>query len=200
MPYNLIPMGYRVIAIDLDDVIINSSPIVAAYYNKRYGTNVGLKDMYSENLKAWGVSDGNVSIARVEKFLATEEFLNIPPSHEAISTIMMLSKKYELHIVTGRSFLIESETRKHIEHYFPKIFKSVEFTNLYTHKKRNKADVCMAIGAGLLIEDHLGHAVPVAEAGIDVLLFGDYPWNQTINLPRNMKRVLNWKEITERLL
>ena len=192
-------MGYKVIAIDLDDVIINSSPIVAAYYNKTYGTKVELKDMYSENLEAWGVSDRKVSIARVEKFLATEEFLNIAPDKKIINTIAALSKKYELHIITGRSYLIEAETRKHIEHYFPNIFKSVEFTDLYTHKKRNKADVCMTIRAELLIEDHLGHALPVAEAGIDVLLFGNYPWNQTMNLPANMTRVNNWEDVTERL-
>jgi hypothetical protein len=37
----------------------------------------------------------------------------------------------------------------------------------------------------------------VAEAGVDGLLFGNYPWNQSKELPSNVRRVANWAEVKE---
>lgn len=60
-------------------------------------------------------------------------------------------------------------------------------------KKLTKADVCIRIGAKLLIDDSLENAVACAEHispsgdGVvpPVLLFGDYQWNKRLSLPED---------------
>jgi uncharacterized HAD superfamily protein len=189
--------GRLTIAIDIDDVIVESSPYLVEHYNKVYGTNLRLEDMYSDDLKRWMVTDRAAAIARVEEYLATDEFQGIPPLQEATKSIQRLAKKHELHIITGRSLAIEVATTGMLHTYFPGIFRSVTFTSMYGRKGRSKKEICQELGADLLIEDHLGHALPVARCGIDVLLFGDYPWNQADVLPGNIRRAKNWAEVEE---
>jgi uncharacterized HAD superfamily protein len=186
-----------IIAIDIDDVIVETAAHTVDYYNSKYGTRLTLKDMYSDNLESWGVVDKATAIARVEAYLATAEFQNILPLTEAVSAIKHLAKRHELHVVTGRSTVIEAATNNSVDAYFPGIFRSVTFTNLFNEKKRSKADVCQKLGVSVLIEDHLGHALPAADAGIDVLLFGNYPWNQADNLPNNVHRVTDWAAVLQ---
>lgn len=186
-----------IIAIDIDDVIIESSPRLTEYYNRKYGTHLTLDDMYSDNPKAWGVTDDAQAIERVEGYLATDEFQSIPPLREAIASIHRLARRHELHVVTGRSLAIEVATTDMLRMYFPDIFRSIVFTSMYSHNKRAKVEVCQELGANLLIEDHLGHALPVARSGTDVVLFGNYPWNQSDELPANICRAKNWTAVEE---
>jgi 5'(3')-deoxyribonucleotidase len=188
-------MEHKIIAIDLDDVIVMTAPLVLSHYNKTYGTNLQLKDAYSRDLKIWGVKRASDAIARVEEYLKTEEFKNQPPLKEAILTTKRLSKKFEMHIVTGRTEFLSEATEAMLQRYFRGVFRSVEFTGFFGSKARSKADVCKELNADLLIDDHLFHAEVVAKAGIDVLLFGNYPWNQADNLPANITRVKGWNEI-----
>lgn len=51
-----------------------------------------------------------------------------------------------------------------------------------------------------LVEDHLDHAAAVAAEGIDVVLFGLYPWNQAEKLPERVTRVPDWPTATELLI
>lgn len=185
-----------VIAIDIDDVIIETSPHLVTYYNRTFGTNVAVKDMYPSNLRPWGVSDKAAWVKRVEAYLATEEFQSISPSPETVASLVRLARSNVLHVVTGRSIALELLTNNMVNKFFPGIFHSVIFTGLLD-KKRGKAEVCQELGAEFLIEDHLGHALPVAETGINVLLFGDYPWNQADELPSNVVRVKDWTAVLQ---
>jgi uncharacterized HAD superfamily protein len=186
-----------IIAIDIDDVIVESSPRLTEYYNKTYRTDLTLEDMYSNDLERWKAADTATAIARVEEYLATDEFRSIPPLREAIASIHRLDKRHELHVITGRSLAIAVATTDMLHEYFPDIFQSITFTDMYGHKRRSKTEICQELGADLLIEDHLGHALPVARSGTNVLLFGDYPWNQIDELPGNIRRAKNWAAVEE---
>lgn len=189
------------IAIDCDDVVVATSPALIAHYNKRYGTHLELKDMYGTDPAAWGVETDQEAIARSEAYLRTDAFKQMAPSEATIASIKRLAEYHELHMVTGRSDFLESATITMVELYFPGLFASIEHTGMYGKKPRSKADVCAIIGADLLIDDHLIHAEQVAERGIHVLLFGNYPWNQTTKaLPKYIRRVQDWKEVEKILL
>lgn len=82
----------RILAVDIDDVIIETSPLLMRYYNKTYGANIGLEDMYSGNLQRWGVSDWTTAISRFEAYLETDEYRSKLPLREAISAIKKLSE------------------------------------------------------------------------------------------------------------
>ena len=66
-------------------------------------------------------------------------------------------------------------------------------------KPLTKAEVCKEIGAVALIDDSLKHLLQCSEVGIEGILFGDYPWNQTDSLPENITRCTNWLEVLEHL-
>ena len=193
-------MNYRTIAIDCDDVLIPTAPAILAHYNKTYGTSIALAQLYSKDLSLWKTDTHEQAIERVHAYLTTTEYLQLPPFQEAIEVIVGLSKKYTLHVVTARNDLIAEATRQMLAEHFPSMFASIEFTNHFSAAARTKAQVCQDLGADLLIDDHLNHAELAAKCGVDVFLFGDYPWNESDSLPANITRVSNWQEVARMLL
>lgn len=64
-------------------------------------------------------------------------------------------------------------------------------------KPKTKAEICHALGASTLIDDSLVHVSQCVDAGIDGILFGDYPWNQSAQLPDGIKRCVDWSAVLE---
>ncbi len=193
-------MNKLVIAIDCDDVIVPTASLILAYYNKKYGTAIALKDFYSNDLSVWDTPDDATAINRVEEYLMSEEYQNAEPFSEAIKVIQALSRWHELHIITGRPDFLTGATTRMLAQYFPDIFKTVQFTNFFGQKSRSKAEVCQQLSIDFLIDDHLHHAKAVADCGVQVLLFGDYPWNESLDLPKGIQRVKSWQAISSLLL
>ena len=156
--------------------------------------------MYSNNLAAWGVDNDKEAIWRVEEYLRSDEYQNIPPFEEAVRSIKKLAEFHELHLVTGRTELLTAATEAMLEQYLPGVFTSIEYTGMFGNHRRSKADVCVQISADLLIDDHIAHAEQVAEKDIDVFLFGEYPWNQGEILSPHITRVRNWSEVERALI
>lgn len=192
-------MSKPIIAIDCDDTIINTASNFLDYYNNTFGTNVELKDYYSSDLSLWK-ADRETFDARVHSYLNSADYQNITPFDDAINVIDQLSDKFELHIVTARPDSLVDITKSMLQLHFPDKFNSIIFTNDLSSKKRTKAEVCNELSASYLIDDHIHHAEIAAEHGISVLLFGDYPWNETSNLHANIQRVQNWHQIQDILL
>lgn len=194
-------MKNRVIAIDFDDVIIDTTPYMQELYNKKYGTKMELKDNFSGSLEAHGAPDIATIISRVEEMLNMDEMRTISPTKDTISIIKRLAEHNRLYVVTGRSPLLEATTTNFIDEFFPDVFQSIVFASyLREGKSRTKSLICKKLGVDLLIEDHLGHALEAAEGGTEVFLFGNYPWNQSEYLPDNITRVKDWSEVSSILL
>jgi 5'(3')-deoxyribonucleotidase len=193
-------MQHLIIAIDCDDVLVPTATAILAHYNKTYGANITLPQLYSKDPAVWKVDDYADAVKRVQAYLNTPEYLNLPPFKEAIDVLAKLSKRYEIHVVTARHDALAEATKRVLAEHFPDVFRSIEFTNHFGATARTKAQVCQEIGADLLIDDHLTHAEAVAQCGINVLLFGDYPWNQAETLHENVERVRDWDEVAQRLL
>lgn len=62
-----------------------------------------------------------------------------------------------------------------------------------------KAELCHELGARLLINDQLVHALECSQRGIEVFLFGDTAYNQAAELPQGVTRVSGWHEIGQLL-
>ncbi|HJQ09334.1 MAG TPA: hypothetical protein VJ836_07690 [Candidatus Saccharimonadales bacterium] len=188
------------IAVDCDDVIVPTAPLILKHYNKTYGTKIALKDFYSNDLAVWDTPDNATAIQRVEAYIATDEYQRAEPFLEAVRVTRALSQYHELHMVTGRPSFLLKATENMLAQHFPDIFQSIEFTHFFGIKSRSKAEVCRELGIDLLIDDHLHHALVVGACGIDVLLFGNYPWNQSASLPANVRRVPDWERLAQLLL
>jgi 5'(3')-deoxyribonucleotidase len=196
-------MSKEVVAVDLDDVVVETAQNVIDYYNRTYGTNVTMESYYDPDYaRVWSTSDTETAVRRVNSYMETEEYHSLLPVEEAVSTLRGLDEKYELHIVTGRPDFVEEATLRWIRQHFPDLYETVVFTNFFDvgGKKRHKGDICLELGASYLIDDHLEHAFSAAKNGINVLLFGSYPWNQTNSLPENVRRVVDWQEVGRILL
>lgn len=190
----------RVIAFDCDDVVLETAYPTLAYYNGRFGANVEPKNFYCNDPTVWRASSRQVVSDRIQRFMTTLEYQRLAPTAEAVYTLRLLSERYDLYVVTGRSDHYAGITKNSLQTHLPGIFKSVIFTNYSCETARPKSQVCREIGADVLVEDHLYHATAAAKDGINVLLFGDYPWNQADNLLPNITRVSGWRDIAERLL
>ncbi|HVO86381.1 MAG TPA: hypothetical protein VMT23_01455 [Candidatus Binatia bacterium] len=193
---------YKIIAIDLDEVVVNTAEDILRHYNRNYGTELDLSDYYSHDYKnTWKTADVETAVKRVNSYLETPEYSKSEPIHMAVDVIGKLKQKYKLYIITGRPDFVEIATRKWIAKYFPKIFEDVVFSNFYDPSKhRHKGDICQELGVQLLIDDHLEHVLSVSKVGIDGILFGNFPWNQADRLPKNVIRARDWAEVESVLL
>lgn len=188
-------------AIDCDDVVVPSAEAIIASYNERYGTNVSLSAMY-DNTNTWEASSHSEAARRVGEILRDGALANLVPDPETIEALTYLASLDELHMVTGRQSYLEAVTHRMLGTHLPGVFQSVEHTNYYAGEEgsglitRTKGEVCAAIGADALVDDHIVHGQSVLEHGVkEVVVWGDYPWNRTQRLGAGMVRCVNWQEV-----
>jgi 5'(3')-deoxyribonucleotidase len=196
-------MAKPVIALDIDDVLVDTVTAMFGDYNKRYGTALTKEHHYTRDIKLLGVSDYKIAAERVERYLASEAYANLVPFADAIRAIRRLNAQYDFIAVTSRPKFTEQMTRDWIKKHFDDMVQDVIFTHYImaadtsNHPSvSSKVGACKDIGAVYMVEDHLHHAIPVAESGVKVFLL-DQPWNQHAALPGTMSRVRNWNAIEE---
>ena len=195
-------MNRLVIAIDCDDVLVETAQDLLQFYNQKYGTSLDQTNFYATDIdpSRFGVGTFHEVIERFsERFLDTEH-LEIAPSQSTIEAIHRLAGAHELHLITGRSSTMEQATLAMIDRYFKDCFTSVEHTNYITADKhavkRTKGEVCRQIGADVLIDDYIEHVRNVIAAGVPhAIIFGDFDWGKRGSVPDNTKRCVSWREV-----
>lgn len=200
-------LGERlVIAVDCDDVLIATAQHTIDDYNRKYGTQLNLGHMYKPaSMETWGTDEDDVAIERVNEFLRSDEHARLAPDPEAVAAIRLLADQHELHLITGRASFLEAVTKNMLEEYFQGCFQSIEHTNNIVSStsraiRRSKGDVCVTIGADILIDDHLVHANDALTTKLKkIIVFGSYPWNQQEELPEGMIRCTNWPAVIEEI-
>jgi len=185
------------IGIDIDDTLLDFIGAYINFHNEIYKTNLKKEDFktYSFNYARGGTM--KQAISTVKQFYKTDFFKEMQPFPGAVEVVQKLKENNELFIVTSRSGHIQEGTFTQILKHFPNIFSEVFFSsNHYTKAKnsgRTKAEICVGLGASLLIDDSLIYAKQCVEKGVNAILL-DSPWNQNGSLER-ITRVNNWKEI-----
>lgn len=114
-----------------------------------------------------------------------------------------LHDKFTIIAVTSRRRVIEQETLAWIDKYFKGIIDDIKFAGFYDNpdagigEKRNmtKTDILKSIDAKYFIDDQLKHCLGAAAVGIRVVLFGDYRWNQSPDLPSSVTRCATWYDV-----
>lgn len=188
-------------AIDCDDVLVPTAEHILDGYNRTYGTKVTLDDYYVINTDAWGVDTDEEAIRRVHRLLKSGVTRQAVPNQDTIEAVMRLASMDELHLVTGRSSFLEDETHALLDTYFSGAFSSVEHTNYIDTSdsgapRRSKGEVCRAVNADILVDDHIVHGASVLESGLkEVIVWGDYPWNRAESLEQGMVRCVTWCEV-----
>ena len=183
------------IVVDIDEVLANLLPSFIEWHNSKYGTCVNPEECKTYRL--WEILNTTKedNLERIAKFFE-DSHEKIMPVTDSIEGIEKLSRIAKLHLVTGRIEAQREQTKSWIEKYFNGKFSSIEFTSHYYSKNPvRKSDVCKKLGAKIIIEDDLVHAIDCAGNGIKAILL-DKPWNQNVE-HENIIRVKDWEQIAE---
>jgi len=193
------PANKPIIAVDIDEVLTPHFDELIKWYNRKYGTKLTLAHNHPSDPKPWGTDKFEEAVKRVHGFYETPEFLDSPPYEEAITALRKLSNRFEIVVITARDSIIERVTRDWLDKHFKDLVREAHFTARFSleGKNRTKALVCLEIGAGYLIDDAPDNALEAAAQGVNVLLFGDYPWNDLKEMPEGITKVKDWQEVLE---
>ena len=191
-------MKKQIIAVDIDEVLFPFIAQFAEFHNARYKTKLTPEQFLSYEFEHALGLNLTETIERVYEF-TSQDHLHIQPLGEAQTALKKLSEEFELHIITARNPKFEASTRAWIETYFEGIFSSIELIGYapVMEKPRTKAEVCLSLGAQILIDDSVDHLKECSRLGIEGVLFGDYTWNQTESLPKGVVKCTNWEEVLE---
>ena len=186
------------LAIDVDEVLFPMLESFLDHHNPTYGTSHVFEDFFSYDWEHVLGIPQEETVRRVYEYLDRDHSLieAVEGSQEAAAA---LSKAYELVVVTARHPQFESSTRSWLITRFEELFKEVICIGYapIMEKPLTKAEVCRDLGAVALIDDSLVHTSHCSEAGIEGVLFGDYPWNQATELPIGVTRCVDWQAVAE---
>ncbi len=194
-------MRRLVIAVDFDDVLVNSTELLPSLYNKKYGTSLKFSDMYQSRYDAFGVQTQQEAIRQLQTVMLDPGYTELVPDEIVIQGVHELAKIHELHVITGRAGFLEPYTRKVLDDYFAGCFASLEHTNHFDdgsgeHIRRSKVDVCRQINADVMIDDLPHHLKEILDSGVsEVISFGDYPWSRQIELGNHVVHCRDWTEV-----
>lgn len=197
------PKTKPIIAVDIDDVLCGQNEAIMRFVNEKYGLNLTLEDYSIEGEywgyweKVWDVSPEEAN-KRLDAFHEAEGTMTQEPLDEVLEVLKDLKQRYDLIIVTARHDKQTEVTHKWLKRHFPKTFKGVHFVQIWHGNiQMTKAQVCKEVGAGYLIDDNLEHCTLAAESGVHALLFGEYGWNKSGELPNGITRVKDWRAVKE---
>ena len=193
-------MSKEVLATDIDEVLFPFLQEFSGWHNQEYGTNLEADDFKSyEFSDTLGLSVPE-TVHRVHTFLSVDHsFFGVSPLEESQEAISKLGEQYKLVAVTARHPQFKKSSLNYLRKFFDDKITDITLvgTSATVDVLRSKAEVCKELGAIALIDDSVVHVTGCAEVGIDGILFGDYPWNQTDELPEGVVRHKNWAGVLE---
>ncbi len=191
-------MGLPVIAVDFDDVTAGFNLAFSTFMNRMIGTNIAFEAINTFDMVALYGLEEKVLMDHVRHFLHHEHH-TIEPIPFAVKSLRTMRRRFDPQMVTSRCESLTDITSGWIAEHAVGAFSALHFTNgfgtKFPERKRTKTEVCQAIGARVLVDDHVGNAIEVSKAGIPVLLF-DRPWNRGYEAS-GVVRVDSWHRVME---
>ncbi len=183
-----------IIAIDCDDVLIETTEYIVEAYNSQFGTAVTLDRSHEPGNEQWETPDEKTLLQRFNELQSTEEYARLLPMPEALRVVKQLARDHELHLVTARDGAIEAITEAMLNEYLPGCFTSME----HVGRDRSKGEVCQQLKADILIDDSIRNLLSVLEYGLPAggaLHFGEYAWNKVEPLPEGVVTCPDWEAV-----
>ena len=196
-------VGRKVIGVDFDDVVVNTSEMLRRFHNQYYGTEHQFNDLSTYRLdKFWGCSTEEMFV-RIDSFYKSSQHRSIPLIEGAFTALERLSLQHTLVLVTARPESLRACTEQLLGHHVPGFFSQLHFIghphdHRPTHRaKKTKGDICEELGVDVFIEDAPENAFSIASKSIQVLLL-DKPWNKEVRASY-VRRVYNWDEVLKEI-
>lgn len=194
----------KTIAIDIDDVVADGTGSLIARVNERYGVSLTKQDYYDVGGEYWGYYErvwsqhdlhDTVDFDGLGIEMAIDQS-HVPLLAGAEFAIKQLAESYKVVFITSRNIEWEHAThrwfKQHFEYDEPKVYFSTAHRD---DKGKTKGQLCVELGAHVLIDDNVDHCQSAIDAGLSAVLFGDYGWQA--NIPETMTRCKDWQSVLE---
>lgn len=191
-------MSKPIIAVDIDDVLFPYMLELVKHYNQIKDAHLSIDDFFTYHfMEVWGGTEDEAT--EIAYTIHHREFLHIEPLPGAQAAMAELAKAYELHVVTSRPTMFEQKTKEWVDKHFAGLFTRVDLVgNPYDGSAhRTKVEVCQELGSVYLLDDQPRYIGECASHGIQGVLFGDYAWNRSFELPDGVTRCVDWPAVLD---
>lgn len=196
-------MAKPVLMVDMDDVLYPCLEFVCTAYNASFGTSFTIADLTDYQLyPIFGTTQENMR-RFIHNALQTPLARAQVPLPGALAAISDLCARYTIISGTARiEKLLRKCTMEWFDAFFGDHISECIFFDLFEGRYRSKAEYCSQMGIRLIVDDYAVTIRACGEAGMNAVLFGDYPWNQTNGtpLPRGSIRAPDWEAAKKHLL
>ncbi|HMS50264.1 MAG TPA: hypothetical protein PKA02_02380 [Candidatus Saccharibacteria bacterium] len=197
-------MVKKIIAVDLDDVVADTTNALRLEVNKIAQANL-TPEHYQIDGEYWGYYEHVWVVNKIDhlvSFDALHDDMSVTQKHVEIiegakSALEKLKKHHRLVAVTSRKVQWVNATHEWLEDKLPGIFEDVIFVHHDDNDGRTKGDACVDTGAEWLIDDNSGHCLSAKCKGVKAVLFGNYGWNRRAPEKYYDVRAVNWQEVLE---
>ena len=192
----------KLIAIDIDDVVADTTEAVRAWVNNKFDLKLERTDYYVTDSDYWNYFDkiwqkhgihGQVNLHDIYREYENDQS-HVSPISGVQQTIGHLRQVHDIVFITARPPSQGKETRRwldmHIDAQIPVYFSANPFFNQIA---QSKGEICAELGVDILIDDSIDNCRNAMQHGIDALLFGSYGWNA--EPPDDLRRCDNWQEV-----
>jgi len=192
-----------IIAVDIDDVLANSTEALRIEVNTRLGVDLQPEayqikgDYYNYYETVWRLNElaERITMDELDPQMKADQS-HVLPHKGAAETLKKLGEQFELIIVTGRSSTWKDATERWLQQHFPDTFTKVLFGEGYQGiQRKSKGELCREHKVTWLIDDNVEHAQSAHDLGVNVVLFGEYGWQY--HAPADFIRCADWKAVQE---
>jgi 5'(3')-deoxyribonucleotidase len=193
-------MKKQIIAVDIDDVLADSTEALRLEVNQRLG--IGLQaEHYNIAAPYWGYYEqvwkqhgANITLDELDSQMEASQ-MHVAPARGAKSVLRHLHQQFAIIAVTSRAATWRPATEQWAEHHFGGIIDKIVFTdNSRGARQTSKGIICASEGAQWLIDDNYEHCASAEVCGVQPILFGEYGWNQQ---PSDFIRCKDWQSVKE---
>lgn len=194
-------MKKPIIAVDADDVLSHNVPEFMRWSNQRYGLQLTVDDYDEDWARMWQVDHAEATRRNME-FHESGVMASYRHHDQAVPILTKLQQHFELVVITSRPKRLKDLTLEWLDQNYPELFSEVYFAGMWDvitadSHKATKAELAQRLGVSYLIDDQPKHVLAVAEAGMEAILFGEYPWNQDVVLQKRVRRCKDWAAVQE---
>jgi uncharacterized HAD superfamily protein len=177
----------QLLGVDIDNVVSLTDPALRKSIWDLYGIRLSQEQIvYYDYSKCGLTKEQERKVLEMFREVTCKELDVVPGTIEALT---ILKQKYRIIIVTSRHPQLIQKTRDWLK------LKKIPHDKLIFETDKHQTDHDF----DFFVEDNEDSALALAEAGIKTFLF-DYPWNRSIPLRDNIKRVSGWGDVLAELM
>lgn len=191
------------IACDMDEVVAPLVRPFLEFHLRRFEYTLPYEAItdYFELDKIFCEPPGTLT-KRFQEFILCES-LKIEPLEGAFEALVKISRSKKCEVVTSRQDNLTNVTKEYFRRHSPISLPITVCNHLGSGGlSLRKPDVCLKVGASLLIDDCLEYTIECAAKGYQAFLFGDYPWNRgpiPLEYQYLITRTLDWEAVLKNL-